>query len=159
MKKINLSVVAVLFAVMLFAGSLTRQSELLAQESNITTVQSKQSFKNTVKEVRKLVAKNGMMVLAELNQGKILSMTGLSVKAISLFVGNPQVGKKLFTQDHAVGIAVPVRLNIYEGTDGKTYVNYFKPSEQFASFKNKKIQMIAKMLDKKMAMLTGMLSK
>lgn len=159
MKKFNLSLAAFFFAVMLFAGAFSQSGSLLAEDNGLVTVQSKQSFDNTVKEIRELVAKNGMMVLSELNQGKVLSMTGLNVNAISLFVGNPQVGNKLFSADHGVGIAVPVRVNIFEGTDGNTYVNYVKPSFQLASFKNDKIQMIAQKLDEKLAMLTGMLSK
>ncbi len=159
MKKLNLSLAAVFFSLILFAGTFARPGEIYAEGTNPVTVQSKQSFDNTVSEIRKMVKQNGMMVLSELDQGKILSMTGLSVKAVSLFVGNPQIGNKLFSADHAVGIAVPVRLNIYEGTDGKTYINYVKPSDKLASFKNKEIQMIAQKLDQKLAMLTGMLSK
>jgi uncharacterized protein (DUF302 family) len=159
MKKFNFSLAALLFAVILFSGTLLQSNQLFAENSGVVTVQSKQSFDNTVKEVRELVAKNGMMVLSELNQGKVLSMTGLSINAISLFVGNPQVGNKLFSADRGVGVAVPVRLNIYEGTDGKTYVNYVKPSDQLATFKNDKIQIIAQKLDEKLEMLTGMLTK
>ncbi|MEJ2615695.1 MAG: DUF302 domain-containing protein [Ignavibacteriaceae bacterium] len=159
MKKLNLSLAAVFFSIILMAGTFPRSGEVFAEGTSPVTVQSKQSFDNTVSEIRTMVKKNGMMVLSEINQGKILSMTGLSVKAVSLFVGNPQIGNKLFSADHAVGLAVPVRLNVYEGTDGKTYINYVKPSDQLGSFNNKEIQMIAQKLDQKLAMLTGMLSK
>jgi uncharacterized protein (DUF302 family) len=159
MKKLNLKLAAVIFSIVLFAGSFAQSGQLMAQDSGIVTIESKQSFDNTVDEAKKLVAKNGMMVLSTLDQGKILSMTGLSIKATSLFVGNPQVGNKLFSEDRGVGIAVPVRLNIYEGSDGKTYINYVKPSAQLSSFTNKKIQMIAQKLDGKLTMLTGMLAK
>ena len=130
-----------------------------AQSPGFVTVQSDQPFNNTIKEAKKMVAQNGMMVLSTINQGKILSMTGLSIKATSLFIGNPNIGNKLFGADRGVGIAVPVRLNIYEGKDGKTYVSYIKPSERLSSFKNEKINKIARMLDKKLAMLTGKISK
>ena len=159
MKKLNLSLAVIFLSLLLFAGTFPRSGEVFAEGTSPVTVQSKQNFDNTVSEIRKMVKKNGMMVLSEINQGKILSMTGLTVKAVSLFVGNPQIGNKLFSADHAVGLAVPVRLNVYEGKDGKTYVNYVKPSDQLASYKNNEIQMIAKKLDQKLAMLTGMLSK
>lgn len=159
MKRFNLILTAFFFSIILLAGSFTQSSKIFAAGTIPVTVQSKQSFENTVSEVRKLVKQNGMMVLSEVNQGKILSMTGLSVNAVSLFVGNPQIGNKLFSADHGVGVAVPVRLNIYKGTNGKTYINYVKPSDQLASFKNERIQKIAQNLDKKLAMLTGMLSK
>jgi uncharacterized protein (DUF302 family) len=145
--------------VMLLLAASAQPSRLLAQDNSFRTVQSKASFDQTVKNLRQLVSKNGMMVLSELNQGNVLSMTGLKLNAISLFVGNPNIGKKLFTADRGVGIVVPVRVNIYENTDGKTYVGYFKPSAQLARFKNENIRKIAKMLDEKLAKLTGMLSQ
>jgi len=159
MKKFN-SVIAV-FAViaLVFAGSFTNSGRIMAQERGVVTVQSSKSFDETVDQAKQLVAKNGMMVLAEVNQGKILSMTGIDVKGVSLFVGNPQVGNKLFSADRGTGLAVPVRLNIYEGKDGKTYLNYIKPSVQLASFNNGMINKIAGKLDQKLGMLTGMLSK
>lgn len=159
MKRFNVILTAFFFSVILFAGTFTQSSSTFAAETGPVTVQSKQSFDNTISEIRKLVKQNGMMVLSEINQGKILSMTGISINAVSLFVGNPQLGNKLFSADRGVGIAVPVRLNIYKGEDGKTYINYVKPSDQLASFTNENIQKIAQNLDKKLAMLTGMLSK
>lgn len=158
MKRINLVLAAIVMA-FLFAGSFANSNEAFAQDNSAVTVQSKKSFDDTINELRQLVAKNGMMVLAEINHGKILSMTGIDVKGVSLFVGNPQIGKQLFNSDRGVGLAVPIRLNIYEGSDGKTYVNYVKPSDELASFNNKAISKIAQMLDQKIGMLTGMISK
>jgi uncharacterized protein (DUF302 family) len=144
--------------VILLLGASAQSSRLLAQDNSLRIVQSKAAFDQTVKHLRQLVSKNGMMVLSELNQGNVLSMTGLKLNAISLFVGNPNIGKKLFTADRGVGIVIPVRVNVYENTNGKTYVGYFKPSAQLARFKNENIRKIAKMLDEKLAKLTDMLS-
>lgn len=132
---------------------------LLAQDTGLITVQSKAPFEKTVESLRKMVSQNQMMVLAEIHQGKILSMTGLKFNGISLFLGNPTIGKKLFTANKAVGLAVPIRVNIFQDTDGKTYVNYIKPSRQMATFGNEQINMIAKMLDGKLEKLTSMLAR
>lgn len=97
-----------------------------------------------------------MLVLSEINQGKIMTnMTGI-LKAISLFVGNPNVGKKPSIENSGVCIVLPVRVNVFE-QDGSTYVNYFKPSEQLKSFHDKKLVITGQMLDKKLAKTTGML--
>jgi uncharacterized protein (DUF302 family) len=141
----------------LITGSLV--SSAVAQTGGLVTVQSKSSFDKTVDQLKELVAKNGMMVLSELNQGKVMEMAGLKLNAKSLFVGSPTVGKKLFAINHGVGVAVPVRVNVYEDSDGITYVNYVKPSDQLAPFKNDEITNTSKMLDEKLGMLTGMLSK
>jgi uncharacterized protein (DUF302 family) len=123
------------------------------------TVASSKSFDQVTDALKSLVAKNGMMVMAQVDQGKMLSMTGLSLKATLFLVGNPTVGKQLFEQNHAVGLYVPLRISVYEDTDGKTYVEFDKPSTLLAQFKNDKIGMIAQMLDEKISGLATMAAR
>ena len=151
--------IRLLFAMMAIILALNFSTQVWAQGNGYVQVQSKKSFEETVSSLRKMVAKNQMMVLAEINHGKILSMTGLTFNGMSLFIGNPTIGKKLFSADQGVGVAVPIRVNIYEAADGHTYINYVKPSAQLAPFSNPKVGMIAKKLDEKLAKLTGMLSR
>ena len=75
MKKFNLAFAAIGIIAFVFVGSFTNTSKLMAQDREVVTVQSKKSFDETVDQLHQLVAKNGMMVLAEVNHGKILSMT------------------------------------------------------------------------------------
>ena len=100
-----------------------------------------------------------MMVLGEINQGKILSMTGLKINAVSLFVGNPTIGNKAFSANPGIGIAIPVRVYIFEAEKCEVKVSYVKPSTQFAPFQNKQIIMIGQKMDKKLGALTTMLQK
>jgi uncharacterized protein (DUF302 family) len=117
------------------------------------------TFDQTVNNVKKLVAKNGMSVMGEINQGKMLSMTGLKFNGVTLLVGNPTVGKKLFSADTAVGLVVPIRLYIFENKDGKTTISYYKPSELLSQYHNPEIDMVGKMLDDKLEKLTIMAAK
>ncbi len=125
--------------------------------SGIIKVESTKNFDQTVSAFKKMVSGNGMMIMGQLNQGHVLSMTGTSVKSKTFFVGNPNVGKKLFSADRAAGAVVPVRINIYEDTNGHTYVVYIPPSEEVASLNNKKVDMITKMLDQKLHKMTSMI--
>ncbi len=120
------------------------------------TVASAKSFEQVSDALKSLVAKNGMMVMAQVDQGKMLSMTGLSLKATVFLVGNPTVGKQLFEQSRAVGLYIPLRVSVYTDSDGKTYVSYDKPSALLGQFQNDKIAMIAKMLDEKISGLATM---
>lgn len=124
--------------------------------ANRVTVASDKSFDDVTKAVKTLVAKNGMMVMSEINQGKMLSMTGLDLKATLFVIGNPQVGKQLFEQDHAVGLYVPLRLFVYDDNSGKTFVSYDKPSSILGQFDDQKISMVAHMLDEKLSGLANM---
>jgi len=120
------------------------------------TVASDKSFEDVSSAIKSLVAKNGMMVMAEVNQGKMLSMTGLSLKATLFVVGNPTVGKQLFEQDHGVGLYVPLRVFVYADASGKTFVSYDRPSALLGQFQNEKIGMVAQMLDQKLDGLANM---
>jgi uncharacterized protein (DUF302 family) len=120
------------------------------------TVASGKSFEQVNDAVKELVAKNGMMVMAEVNQGKMLSMTGLSLKATLFLVGNPSVGKQLFEQNHGVGLYVPLRIFVYADEAGKTHISYDKPSALLGQFRNDKITMIGQMLDQKIEGLATM---
>ena len=127
-----------------------------ADGGTLVTVASSKSFEQVSDAVKSLVAKNGMMVMATVDQGKMLSMTGLTLKATVFLIGNPTVGKQLFEQNHAVGLYVPLRIAVYTDTDGKTYVQYDKPSALLEQFKNEKIGMVAQMLDEKIGGLATM---
>ena len=120
------------------------------------TVASSKSFENVVEAVKSLVAKNGMMVMAEVNQGQMLSMTGLSLKATLFLVGNPTVGKQVFEQEHAAGLYIPLRVFVYADASGKTFVSYDRPSSLLGQFGNDKVSMVAKMLDEKLEGLATM---
>ena len=119
-------------------------------------IQSSKSFEDVTDAIGKLVAKSGMMVMAEVDQGKMLSMTGLKLKARLFLVGNPTVGKKVFEQNHAVGLYVPLRIFVYNDASGKTFIAYDKPSSLLSQFDSKEIRMVGKMLDEKLNGLASM---
>jgi len=126
-----------------------------AQETRVT-VESTHSHAQTVEKLKSAVGQGGMMVMAQVDQGNMLSMTGLTLKATLFLVGNPTVGKKLFAQNHGVGLYVPLRVFVYEDTDGKTFVSYDKPSSLLKQFNDKQIDMVASMLDQKIEGLVQM---
>jgi uncharacterized protein (DUF302 family) len=156
MKTNQLKFPALLFAVMLMAGILGFSKSIQAQSIKPVTVKSSKSFDETIDAIKKAVSGGGMMVLSEINQGKIMEMSGMKMNAESLFIGNPTVGKQAFDADPSVGLAIPVRINVYE-SNGVTYINYFKPSNLFPSG-NKKLKMIGETLDGKLAMMLKMVA-
>ena len=125
----------------------------------IIQVKAPGSVEDVLDRMKKMVASNGMMVMGELHQGKVLEMTGLRVKSETVFVGSPTEGKQLFSADPAAGIAVPLRINVYEDVHGNTIVSYVPPSHLLDKLGNPKVNKIAKMLDEKLQNLVGMLGQ
>jgi uncharacterized protein (DUF302 family) len=146
----------------LFTFGVALASPASAQTGRVS-VASQHSFDQTISALKSAVGQGGMMVMATVDQGNMLSMTGLRLKATLFLVGNPTVGKKLFEQNHAVGLYVPLRVfvyedNVYEDKDGKTYVSYDKPSELLGQLNNPEIDQTARMLDEKLDSLVQMVA-
>ncbi|MDP4284018.1 MAG: DUF302 domain-containing protein [Bacteroidota bacterium] len=158
MKTKKLRLPALLFVAVMMTGMFSfTTGGLQAQSIKPVTVKSAKNFDETISAIKKAVSGGSMMVLSELNQGKILSMTGLTINAHSFFVGNPNVGKEAFSSDPSVGLVIPIRINVYE-QNGATYINYFRPSDLFSSFSSPKVKMIAGKLDGKLEMMMKMIS-
>lgn len=150
--KLTLSVMLVALSMVIVPATAAENSF----QGGRVTVNSSKSFDDVTKAVKSMVAKNGMMVLAEVDHGKILSMTGLKLKARLFMVGSPTVGKELFTENYGVGLYVPIRLYVYTDASGKTFLEYDKPSSLLGQFGNQKIGMVSKMLDEKIGGLAMM---
>lgn len=86
MKTKKLRLPGLLFVAKLMAGMFSFTTAVQAQSVKPITVKSSKNFDGTISAIKKAVSGGGMMVLSELNQGKVLSMTGLSVHAHSFFV-------------------------------------------------------------------------
>ena len=152
---------SVVLSVLLVVGVWTWASETAPHEMKLkgpgVAVMSSASVKDTVAKLKKMVADNGMMVMGELNQGKTLSMTGLNVESETIFVGNPQVGKKAFAADPGVGIILPVRINVHVCPMGGSIVRYIPPSRLLSEFNNADVQSVGLMLDEKLSKMVGMI--
>ena len=129
-----------------------------AQEARVSIPSSK-SYDQTIEAFKMAVGKGGMMVMSTVDQGNMLKMTGLDIKGTLFLVGNPNVGKQVFEKDPAAGLYLPLRVYIYQGSDGKTYLSYDKPSIVLKSFNNSSIDQTAGMLDQKLEMLTHMVAQ
>jgi uncharacterized protein (DUF302 family) len=130
-----------------------------AAQSARVNVPSQKSFDQTVNQLKSAVSQGGMMVMGTVDQGNMLAMTGLKMKGTLFLVGNPNVGKQVFEQDPGAGLYLPLRVFVYEGKDGKTYVSYDKPSAVLEQFNNPEIQKTAGMLDQKLGGLVQMVTK
>ena len=129
-----------------------------AQNARVS-IASQKNFEQTISQLKSSVGQGGMMIMATVDQGNMLSITGLKLKATLFLVGNPTVGKKVFEQTHAAGLYLPLRVLVYEDTNGKTYVSYDKPSSLLAQFDNNEVNQTAAMLDQKLDGLVHMVTQ
>ncbi|MBU2445780.1 MAG: DUF302 domain-containing protein [Bacteroidetes bacterium] len=90
-------------------------------------VVSSKNFKKTVETLNKTIKSKGMMVVATVDHQNMLKMVGTSIKgATTIEFGKPDMGKMLFTMKPEAGLEMPARFYVFEKSDGKTVVSYYK---------------------------------
>src|SRR5258708_3987662 len=87
--------------------------------------------------------------------GALLRLAGQKKKAIQYVVGNPLFALKMTQHDIRASLYAPLRVLLYENAEGKTCVEYDRPSSLFGQFGQAEITAVAAMLDQKMEALVA----
>jgi uncharacterized protein (DUF302 family) len=95
----------------------------------------------------------GFMLFATHNHGALLRLADQKRKAVQYVVGNPLFALQMTQHDTRASLYAPLRVLIYENDEGKTCVEYDKPSSLFGQFGNDSISPTAALPDKKLEVL------
>jgi uncharacterized protein (DUF302 family) len=142
-----------------YAQVTTAIESLVGKANNLIfqkLIDANASFTDVENAVKSMVGKNDLMIFTHLESGKVLSLCGKFKQAKLYIIGNPLIANRMFEEDPAVGLYVPLRLFVYDEYNGKTCIIYDKPSSLLARFENQKILRVAEMLDQKLAELVTM---
>jgi len=82
-------------------------------------------------------------------------MFSLRSKRTTVCPRNPLFAIQMTQHDIRASLYAPLRVLIYENEEGKTCVEYDKPSSLFGQFGNPKVTEVATMLDRKMEKLVA----
>lgn len=100
------------------------------------------------------VGPSGFMLFGTSDHGALLQLAGRSAKAIQYIVGNPLFALGMTQHDIRAGLYAPLRVLIYENPQGKTWVEYDRPSSLFGQLLgNERVTAVAVMLDEKLRRL------
>jgi uncharacterized protein (DUF302 family) len=106
-------------------------------------------------KIEAMAGPSGFMLFATHNHGALLRLAGQQRKAIQYVVGNPLFAFQMTQHDIRASLYAPLRVLIYENDEGKTCVEYDKPSSLFGQFGNDRISPTAAMLDNKLEALVA----
>ncbi|MGC8492785.1 MAG: DUF302 domain-containing protein [Syntrophobacteraceae bacterium] len=119
---------AFLLAALLSGAMVAAPAFAQSAGNGFVMVKSAHGYAATLNSLQRAIKSNGLMVMGKVNQKAILSMTGLNLEGgESFLVGNPRMGKKLFSMNPAVAAVIPSRISVW-AEHGTTYVGYFNPS-------------------------------
>ena len=106
-------------------------------------------------KIEAMAGPSGFMLFASHNHGALLRLAGQQRKAVQYVVGNPLFALQMTQHDIRASLYAPLRVLIYEDDEGKTCVEYDRPSSLFGQFGNDGINPTAAMLDRKLEALVA----
>jgi uncharacterized protein (DUF302 family) len=106
-------------------------------------------------KIEALVGPSGFMLFQSSDHGGLLRLAGQKKKAVQYLVGNPLFAIQMTQHDIRASLYAPLRVLLYENEQGKTCVEYDKPSSLFEQFGNAKVTDVATMLDRKLERLVA----
>ena len=109
---------------------------------------------NVRARIEAMAGPSGFMLFATHNHGALLRLAGQKRKAIQYVVGNPLFALQMTQHDIRASLYAPLRVLIYE-KEGKTCVEYDRPSSLFGQFGDDRISPTAAMLDRKLEALVS----
>jgi uncharacterized protein (DUF302 family) len=104
-------------------------------------------------KIKAMEGPSGFMIFSTGDHGALLRLAGQKKKAIQYLLGNPLFALQMTQHDIRASLYAPLRVLLYENEDGKTCLEYDKPSSLFGQFGNAKVTDQATMLDRKLEQL------
>ena len=105
--------------------------------------------------LKAMAGSSGFMLFSTSDHGRLLRLVGQQRKAVQYVIGNPLFAVEMTR--HAIGAALyaPLRVLVYEAEDGKTYIEYDRPSSLFGQFGDERVDRMAAALDQKLEELAA----
>lgn len=97
----------------------------LANENDITKIESDSDVSATVERLEEAVQSAGAKVLARVDHGEGARGVDQDIGNSQLVLfGNPEVGTPLMSENRLAGLQLPLKMLVYEDTEGKVWVAY-----------------------------------
>jgi uncharacterized protein (DUF302 family) len=105
--------------------------------------------------IEAMAGPSGFMLFGTQNHGALLRLAGQQRRAVQYVVGNPLFALQMTQHDIRASLYAPLRVLIYEDEQGRTCLEYDRPSSLFGQFGNERISPTAAMLDRKLEALVS----
>jgi uncharacterized protein (DUF302 family) len=119
-------------------------------ETPMRLVKRQVSWTEVEREVDRAAGPTGLMIIAHVDQGALLSLSG-SVKQCSLYlVGNPVIADRILSIDIRACLYVPFRVCLYDdGSANGARIAYDRPSSFLGALERPELIAIGLLLDRK----------
>jgi uncharacterized protein (DUF302 family) len=137
----------VLLAFVLLTILHTFSSPATAQSERVTHV-VRSPFQQVVTTLQRSVESHKMVLVCEADAQKGAAARGVTIRGNRvLMVFRNDFAVPLLQADPAAGFEAPIRIYVYENTDGTTTISYRTPSAVFAGYAHPEVRAVAAALD------------
>jgi uncharacterized protein (DUF302 family) len=110
--------------------------------------------------IQAMLGPSGFMLFGTIDQAWLpRHMFGLKQKAVQYALGNPLFALQLTQHDVRAALYAPMRVLLYETAEGRTRLEYDRPSSIFRQFRNLEIDAFSALLDLKMEALAAAVTR
>jgi uncharacterized protein (DUF302 family) len=109
-----------------------------------------ESDDDATKQIKAMAGESGFVLFDKVDHGRLLSIVGEKRKAIQYVTGNPLIAVQMTRHNLAAGLYAPLRMLVFEDEEGRTRLEYDKPSSLFGQFDDDRIAAVADLLDRKL---------
>jgi len=113
------------------------------------------SWQEVARITEALAGTSGFTIMAKINLGGLLSLTGKPKKVAQYVLGNPLLAVQMIEHAPEVGLYAPLRLVVYEDSAGACFIAYDLPSSLLGQYQREEVDRIALLLDAKLAKLVA----
>ena len=106
--------------------------------------------------IEAMAGPSGLMSFGTIDHGAVLSLLGMTRRAVQYTVGNPLVAIEMTRHALGAGLHAPLRVLISEDEAGRTCVDYDLPSSLFGRLGDGRITQVARTLDRKLGDLIAL---
>src|SRR3984893_3558046 len=98
-------------------------------DSGIVNISSQRSVEQTVERLEAVLHAKGVKLFAVVDHSGEAENAGMHLRPTKLLIfGNPKAGTPLMLASPSVAIDLPLKILVWEDTDGKVWISYNSPA-------------------------------
>jgi uncharacterized protein (DUF302 family) len=102
-----------------------------------------------------MAGSSGFILLGTSDHGMLLGTVGSRRKIVQFVIDNPGMALEMTRADVRAALYAPLRVLLYEDENGRTCLEYDKPTSLVSQFGNESVTATAALLDEKLAALAA----
>jgi uncharacterized protein (DUF302 family) len=101
-------------------------------------------------QIAVMAGPSGFMLFSTSDHGTLLRIVGQERKAVQYVIGNPLFAVEMTRHAIDAALYAPLRVLIYEADDGKSFIEFDRPSSLLGQFGDERVGPMATALDQKL---------